>query len=240
MSKRVFEHPQEEANGPQYWRSFGQLAKTPEFKEWQDREFQAGAADLNPEVGRRDFMKYMAASAALAGLSLSACRREEKTLVPFAQTAEWTIPDKPLFYATSRPHRRGAIPLVATTHDGRPTKVDGNPAHGTNKGATDLQTQASLLDAYDPDRSRRFQLDGRESTEADFTKWLAGVVEKAGDGQGIAFLTEHFTSPTYARLKKAVAAKLPIAHDPDRPHRVPAGHPQCELRGALQHAGGLP
>ncbi|MEK0449713.1 MAG: Tetrathionate reductase subunit precursor [Verrucomicrobiota bacterium] len=211
MSKRVFEHPQEEANGPQYWRSFGQLAKTPEFKEWQDREFQAGAADLNPEVGRRDFMKYMAASAALAGLSLSACRREEKTLVPFAQTAEWTIPGKPLFYATSRPHRRGAIPLVATTHDGRPTKVDGNPAHGTNKGATDLQTQASLLDAYDPDRSRRFQLDGRESTEADFTKWLAGVVEKAGDGQGIAFLTEHFTSPTYARLKKAVAAKLPKA-----------------------------
>jgi molybdopterin-containing oxidoreductase family iron-sulfur binding subunit len=211
MSKRVFEHPQEEANGPQYWRSFGQLAKTPEFKEWQDREFQTGAADLNPEVGRRGFMKYMAASAALAGLSLSACRREEKTLVPFAQTAEWTIPGKPLFYATSRPHRRGAIPLVATTHDGRPTKVDGNPAHSTNKGATDLQTQASLLDVYDPDRSRRFQLDGKEAAEADFTKWLAGVVEKAGDGQGIAFLTEHFTSPTYARLKKAVAAKLPKA-----------------------------
>ncbi len=211
MSKRVFEHPQEEANGPQYWRSFGQLAKTPEFKEWQDREFQTGAADLNPEVGRRGFMKYMAASAALAGLSLSACRREEKTLVPFAQTAEWTIPGKPLFYATSRPHRRGAIPLVATTHDGRPTKVDGNPAHATNKGATDTQTQASLLDVYDPDRSRRFQHDGKESSEADFSKWLAGVVEKAGDGQGIAFLTEHFTSPTYARLKKAVAEKLPKA-----------------------------
>ena len=87
MSKRVFEHPQEEqSNGTQYWRSFGQLAQTPEFKEWQGREFQTGASELNPEVGRRGFMKYMAASAALAGLSLSACRREEKTLVPFAQS----------------------------------------------------------------------------------------------------------------------------------------------------------
>ncbi len=211
MSKRVFEHPQEEVNGPQYWRSFGQLAQTPEFKEWQAREFQTGASELNPEVGRRGFMKYMAASAALAGLSLSACRREEKTLVPFAQSVEWSVPGKPIFYATSRPHRRGAIPLVATTHDGRPTKVDGNPGHPTNKGATDTQSQASLLDVYDPDRSRRFQLAGKESSEAEFTKWLAGALEKAGDGQGVAFLTEHFTSPTYARLKKAVAAKLPKA-----------------------------
>ena len=97
MSKRVFEHPQEEANGPQYWRSFGQLAKTPEFKEWQDREFQPGSHEANSEVGRRGFMKYMAASAALAGLSMSACRREEKTLVPFAQSTEWSVPGKPIF-----------------------------------------------------------------------------------------------------------------------------------------------
>ena len=211
MSKRVFEHPQEEANGPQYWRSFGQLAKTPEFKEWQDREFSPGAHELNSEVGRRGFMKYMAASAALAGLSLSACRREEKTLVPFAQSSEWSVPGKPVFYATSRPHRRGAIPLVATTHDGRPTKVDGNPGHATNKGATDTQSQASLLDLYDPDRSRIFQHAGKESSEAEFTKWLADVVAKAGDGEGIAFLSEHFTSPTYGRLQKLVAAKLPKA-----------------------------
>ncbi len=211
MSKRVFEHPQEEANGPQYWRSFGQLAQTPEFKEWQAREFQPGSHELNSEVGRRGFMKYMAASAALAGLSLSACRREEKTLVPFAQSSEWSVPGKPIFYATSRPHRRGAIPLVATTHDGRPTKVDGNPGHATSKGATDTQTQASLLDLYDPDRSRIFQHAGKESSEAEFTKWLADVIAKAGDGEGIAFLSEHFTSPTYGRLKKAVAAKLPKA-----------------------------
>ncbi len=211
MSKRIFQHPQETGNGPTYWRSVGQLAQTPEFKAWQDREFQTGAAELNPEVGRRGFMKYMAASAALAGLSMSACRREEKLLVPFVQGVEWSVPGKAIFYATSRPQRRGAHPLVIATYDGRPTKVEGNPRHAASKGATDIQSQASLLDLYDPDRSRRFQHDGVESNEAEFTKWLGDVMQKAGDGAGIGFLSEHFNSPTYSRLKAAVLAKLPKA-----------------------------
>ena len=113
MSKHVFQHPQEKGDGPKYWRSLGQLAETPDFQNWKDKEFQTGASELNPEVGRRSFLKYMAASSALAGLSLSACRREEKTLVPFTKGVEWSVPGKPVFYATSRPHRRGAHPLVA-------------------------------------------------------------------------------------------------------------------------------
>ena len=211
MSKHVFQHPQEKGDGPKYWRSLGQLAETPDFQNWKGKEFQTGASELNPEVGRRSFLKYMAASSALAGLSLSACRREEKTLVPFTKGVEWSVPGKPVFYATSRPHRRGAHPLVAVTHDGRPTKVEGNPNHAASKGATDIQSQASLLDLYDPDRSRRFQQDGVEAKEEDFTKWLGEVIAKAGDGAGIAFLSEHFMSPSFGRLKGAVAEKLPKA-----------------------------
>jgi len=211
MSKHVFQHPQEKGDGPKYWRSLGQLAETPDFQNWKDKEFQTGASELNPEVGRRSFLKYMAASSALAGLSLSACRREEKTLVPFTKGVEWSVPGKPVFYATSRPHRRGAHPLVAVTHDGRPTKVEGNPNHSASKGATDIQSQASLLDLYDPDRSRRFQHDGVEAKEEDFTKWLGEVIAKAGDGAGIAFLSEHFMSPSFGRLKGVVSEKLPKA-----------------------------
>ncbi len=219
MSKRIIEHPQETGNGPKYWRSLGQLAGTPEFKQWQEREFQTGASDLNPEVGRRGFVKYMAASAALAGLSLSACRREQKNLVPFSHGVEWSVPGKALFYASSRPHRRGAQPIVVTTHDGRPTKVDGNPLHPASKGASDIHTQSSLLDLYDPDRSRIFQMDGRKSDEVEFMEWVRKeVMEKAGDGSGIAFLTEHFTSHTFGRLKRALSEKLPkalwVAYEP--------------------------
>ena len=194
MSKRILNHPQEKQTGPQYWRSLGQVAETPEFKTWVAREFPEGASEINSETSRRGFMKYMAASAALAGLSLSACRREEKNLVPFSRGVEWSVPGKPIFYATSRPHRRGAQPLVVATYDGRPTKVEGNPFHPACKGATDIHSQASLLDLYDPDRSRHFRHAGAEAEEKDFVTALEKLVKDAGDGSGIAFLTEHFTN----------------------------------------------
>ncbi len=209
MSKRILNHPTETKTGPQYWRSLGQVAETPEFKKWVAREFPEGAAELNSETSRRSFMKYMAASAALAGLSLSSCRREEKDLVPFSRGVEWSVPGKAIFYATSRPHRRGAQPLVVATYDGRPTKVEGNPFHPACGGKTDIHSQASLLDLYDPDRSRHFRQGGAEKTEADFVAALETLLKSAGDGSGIAFLTEHFTSPTYLRLKGEIAKKFP-------------------------------
>jgi len=211
MSKRILNHPQETKTGRQYWRSLGQVADTPEFKSWVAREFPEGASEVNLETSRRSFMKYMAASAALAGMSLSACRREEKHLVPFSRGVEWSVPGKPIFYATSRPHRRGAQPLVVATHDGRPTKVEGNPFHPAVAGKTDIHSQSSLLDLYDPDRSRHFRHGGVEKTEADFVAALEALVKSAGDGSGFAFLTEHFTSPTYLRLKGEVAKKFPKA-----------------------------
>ncbi len=211
MSKRILNHPQETETGPKYWRSLGQVADTPEFKTWVAREFPEGASEINSETSRRSFMKYMAASAALAGLSLSACRREEKNLVPFSRGVEWSVPGKPIFYATSRPHRRGAQPLVVATHDGRPTKVEGNPFHPACNGATDIHSQASLLDMYDPDRSRHFLNDGKVAEEKDFTAAIEALLKGASDGSGIAFLTEHFTSPTFRRLRDELAAKMPEA-----------------------------
>ncbi len=211
MSKRILNHPTETKTGPQYWRSLGQVADTPEFKKWVAREFPEGASELNSETSRRSFMKYMAASAALAGLSLSSCRREEKDLVPFSRGVEWSVPGKPIFYATSRPHRRGAQPLVVATHDGRPTKVEGNPFHPAVGGKTDIHSQASLLDLYDPDRSRHFRQDGKIVEEKDFTAAIEALVKNSSDGSGIAFLTEHFTSPTFRRLRDELAAKMPKA-----------------------------
>ncbi|MEQ1852597.1 MAG: TAT-variant-translocated molybdopterin oxidoreductase [Chthoniobacteraceae bacterium] len=211
MSKRILQHPQESQTGPKYWRSLGQVADTPEFRTWAEREFPQGASELKGEATRRDFMKYMAASAALAGFSFSACRREVKELVPFSRGVEWSVPGKPVFYATSRPHRRGAQPLVVATNDGRPTKVEGNPLHPASRGATDIHSQASLLDLYDPDRSRHFRKSGSEVQEKDFIAALEALLKEAGDGAGIAFLTEHFTSPTFRRLQDEVAKKMPKA-----------------------------
>src|SRR5881628_2320478 len=114
-------------------------------------------------------MKLMGASMALAGLGLTSCRRPEMHLVPFTKSAEWTIPGKFLYYATAMPRRTGGIPLIATTVDGRPIKLEGNPLHpASGGGATDAFAQASILDLYDQARSKRFAYRGKTSDRAAF------------------------------------------------------------------------
>ncbi len=210
--KRVFEHPPDSATGKRYWRSLDELSDTPEFHEWLEHEFPAGADQLNgDEWSRRSFVKLMGASMALAGFGLSSCRRPEAHLVPFTKSAEWTIPGKPLFYATAMPRRAGAIPLVVTTNDGRPTKVDGNPLHPASGGASDAFAQASVLDLYDPTRSKSFVHNGKPSDRAEFETYLAELRKKLASqqGSGLAFLVEETYSPTRERLRGELEKMFP-------------------------------
>src|SRR3954452_14051522 len=111
--KRVFQHPAPSQTGKQYWRSLGELSDTPEFRGWLEREFPAGAAELEGDVvSRRSFLKLMGVSMALAGFGLNSCLQPEMHRVPSTKSAEWVIPGKALFYATAMPPRYGAIPLV--------------------------------------------------------------------------------------------------------------------------------
>src|SRR2546430_14601188 len=177
--KRVLQHPPEPLTGKKYWRSLGEYSNTPEFREWLEREFPAVASEMNEdEWSRRDFLKLMSASMALAGIGLTSCRRPEAHLVPFTKSAEWTIPGKFLYYATAMPRRGGAIPLIATTVDGRPIKLDGNPLHPASGGGTDTFVQASILDLYDPTRSKRFVRDGKTTKREDFDAYLKNLRNK--------------------------------------------------------------
>src|ERR1700679_925270 len=128
--KRVFEHPTAPQSGKKYWRSLEERAGTAGFAATLEREFPQGAAEFNGgEVSRRHFMKIMGASTALACIGLSGCRRPEMHLLPFTKSAESSIPGKFLFYTTSRPSARGYVPLIVSTYEGRPTKIEGNPYH---------------------------------------------------------------------------------------------------------------
>lgn len=210
--KRIFEHPSEPLTGKKYWRSLGQLSDTPEFRGWLEREFPQGAAEMQGgDLSRRNFLKLMGASTALAGLGLTACRRPVMHLVPFTKGVEWSIPGKPLFYTTARPTRRGYAPVVATTHDGRPTKIEGNPLHPVSKGTTDSFSQSSILDLYDPDRAKKITREGVATDEAAFVKALDEIVQGAGDGSGLAFLLQEDNSPTRQRLIALAAKKFPKA-----------------------------
>ena len=202
--KRVFQHPPEQLTGKHYWRGLGELSDTPEFRQWLEHEFPQGAAELNgDEWSRRDFLKLMGASMTLAGIGLTSCRRPEMHLVPFTKSVEWTIPGKFLYYATAMPRRTGAIPLIATTVDGRPIKLEGNPLHPASGGATDTFVQASILDLYDPSRSQRFVRKGKTSNRAEFESYV-GTLRNAltnQHGDGLAFLVGETHSPTRERLR---------------------------------------
>src|SRR6266513_2530152 len=210
--KRVFQHPPEPSTGKRYWRSLGEFSNTPEFREWLEREVPAGAAELNgDEWSRRDFLKLMGASMALAGFSLNSCRRPEAHLVPFTKSVEWTIPGKFLYYTTAMPRRNGAIPLLVTTVDGRPIKLDGNPLHPASNGGSDVFAQAAIHDLYNPERARRITENGKTTDYAGFEKYLADLRGKmqADGGAGLAFLVEETHSPTRERLRTELVKTFP-------------------------------
>ena len=120
--------------------------------------------------------------------------------------SEWTIPGKFLFYATAMPLRQGAMPLIVSTVDGRPTKIEGNPLHPFSNGGTDAFAQASILDLYDPNRSRTIKENGVEARPEALDNLLKGLSASA---EGVAFLVERNNSPTRDRLRAELEGKFP-------------------------------
>ncbi|HUJ42832.1 MAG TPA: TAT-variant-translocated molybdopterin oxidoreductase, partial [Opitutaceae bacterium] len=213
--KRRVEHPvpsERELNGPRYWRSLDELAAAPGFREYLEREFPEGASELGG-VDRRQFLKLMAASFALGGIGLAGCRRPEAYVLPYGKSVEEVKDGLPLYFATALPLRRAAIPLVAETYQGRPTKLEGNPSYKPHGGASSLLAQASVLDLYDPDRATAHRKDGAELPAAALNDLLGALRDKYGAlrGAGLAFLAESSSSPTRAALVTRLQAKFPAA-----------------------------
>jgi MoCo/4Fe-4S cofactor protein with predicted Tat translocation signal len=201
------------ASGRRYWRSLDELAETPEFKDWLHREFPQGASEMVDGQNRRQFLKIMSASFALAGLGLAGagCRRPEEKLEPFGQQPADYVYGEPQYFATAMPTRTGAIPLVVKSYEGRPVKIEGNALYPGANGGTDRYAQASILDLYDPDRARHFKHGGKEVSREEALKFLSELSQKfsANQGEGLAFLAESSTSPSRARLQKIIAQKYP-------------------------------
>ena len=190
------------------WRSLAELENFPGFAEVLAREFPRGA-DVYEEGGlsKRDFIKLLGASMALAGVGLTGCRRPEAYLVPFNKGVEWTIPGKFLYYATAMPLRQGAMPLIVTTVDGRPIKIEGNPLHPFSNGGTDAFAQASVLDLYDPNRSKAIKEKGAQASAEAFEALLKELTSSGAEGLGI--LAERKNSPTRDRLRAELEARFP-------------------------------
>ncbi len=195
--------------GKKYWRSLNQLADTKEFHDWVHHEFPANATEMLDGNSRRTVLKLMAASFGLAGLA--ACNRPVEHILPnsVGTEADNYLPGEPFHFATVMSIGGHVTGLLVETHDGRPTKIEGNPDHPHSLGAATAIQQALVLGMYDPDRSAKVLQGGKEST------WpaLESAVQKLslGDGSGLRFLSGFVSSPTLDSQRTAVLKKFPKA-----------------------------
>ena len=195
-----------------YWRSLAQIEERPEFHAALHREFPEGASELPEGVSRREMMQLLGASLSLAGLA--GCRRPVEEIVPYVKAPEEIVPGIPRYYATTMPFRRSAYGLIVESHEGRPTKIEGNPAHPSTLGASSSRVQASIFGLYDPDRSQSVMQQGARKSWKDFATAWAQIAEThaADGGAGLAVLSESFSSPTLARLASELRERYPRMH----------------------------
>ncbi|MEE2912479.1 MAG: TAT-variant-translocated molybdopterin oxidoreductase, partial [Planctomycetota bacterium] len=204
--------------GKKWWRSLDEVIDSSEFQERIQDEFKEGASDLLASGSdRRHFLKIMGASMALAGLGVGGCRRWPKEhIVPYAHRPEGTMPGVQEHYASCFDFCGIAQGVLVTSNDGRPTKIEGNPEHPDNRGASDAFTQAAILDLYNPDRSRSVTYNGDASSLTAFKDWQSVYMPE--HGEGIAVISELSSSPTFHRMQREFMKKYPRAvwanHDP--------------------------
>ena len=171
------------AGAPRLWQSLEELSGTKEFVEFRDHEFPPSAGKGNDDINRRDVLKLMAASAAMAGLSACTKLPTEK-IVPYVRPPEEILPGRPLFYATSLFQAGVATGVLVESHTGRPTKIEGNPEHPGSLGCF-----GHLQPGFDPEflRSRPFAVGGIRRARQYLERFCGGNGECAdapGSRQG--------------------------------------------------------
>ncbi|MEW5882743.1 MAG: TAT-variant-translocated molybdopterin oxidoreductase [Armatimonadota bacterium] len=195
---------------PGVWRSLEEIADDAEVKAFLDQEFPRHTAPWMGEMDRRQFLRLAGASLALAGLA--GCRiRPIKEIVPYVKAPENLVPGIPKFYASALTLGGYATGVLVESHEGRPTRLEGNPEHPASLGSTNALTQAMILELYDPDRSQSLTRDGKYVTPAEFESDVKARLRRqlATGGEGIRFLLPSGTSPTIERLFARLQERYP-------------------------------
>jgi molybdopterin-containing oxidoreductase family iron-sulfur binding subunit len=196
------------AQGKQYWRSIEELTDDPSVADMLQREFPDHADDWTDRPSRRRFLMLMGASFALAGAV--GCRPPTGVIMPYVRQPENLILGKPLYYATAMTISGFGTGLLVESHEGRPTKIEGNPSHPASLGATSVFHQAATLSMYDPDRSQTIQFRANPSNWTDLLDQLRNRL-KPNRGKGFAILSEAVGSPTLLEQKAEFLKAWPEA-----------------------------
>jgi molybdopterin-containing oxidoreductase family iron-sulfur binding subunit len=198
--------------GKAFWRTLDEFADDPSFVERLHNEFPSEVEAITDPTTRRTFLKLMGASLALAGVTACTTQPEED-IVPYVRQPEELVPGRPLFYATAMTLGGVATGLLVESHEGRPTKIEGNPQHPSSLGAADVFNQAAILNIYDPDRLQTLTNAGDVSSWSAFVGAMhnAGVAQQALQGAGLRILSETVGSPTLGAQMKDLLGRYPQA-----------------------------
>jgi MoCo/4Fe-4S cofactor protein with predicted Tat translocation signal len=215
------------ANAPEFWRTLAERDGA-NLHELVGDEFASRLPEAPDGVQRRDFLRLMSASLALAGMA-GCTRQPPEHILPYVRQPEAIVPGKPLFYATAMTHGGRATGLLVESHEGRPTKIEGNPLHPASLGATDVFAQAAILDLYDPDRMQTLTELGEIRTWSTFLGAMRTLVtaHQSTNGEGFRFLTETNCSPTFGAQMDEMLTQFPAARwhqwDAASDHNTAAG-----------------
>jgi MoCo/4Fe-4S cofactor protein with predicted Tat translocation signal len=198
-----------------FWRSMRELEGQAAFQtDRSGKEFPTAPDRAIDPMHRRNFFQLMGASMALAGVG--ACRYEKEEIVPLARRPEDQTPGVTQQYATAFELGGTGHALVATSFEGRPIKLDGNPEHpfasggivtGTERHAgSSTFVQAAILHLYDPDRSQHPTSGGKGASMEGFRAQLPELRKTLAQAH---ILSEASSSPTVQNLKAQLLAKYP-------------------------------
>ena len=196
----------------EFWRTLEERAEDPAFQRHLHDEFPSQIEAITDPVARRTFLKLMGASLAIAGVT--ACTRQPpEKIVPYVRQPEELVPGRPLFYATAMTLGGVATGLLVESHEGRPTKIEGNPLHPGSLGASDVFAQAAILGLYDPDRAQTLTHVGEIRPWSSYLGAISAALtaQRPLKGAGVRILTESVGSPTLAAQIRELLARFPSA-----------------------------
>ena len=196
------------ASNKKYWKSVEELnenssivekLKQKEFVEdIPTDQFLGDKESLdNSNTSRRDFLKYVGFSTAIA--SLAACEGPVINSIPYIVKPDDITPGMADYYATTMADGFDFANILVKVREGRPIKIE--PNKESVNGSTNARVQASVLSLYDNNRLRG-PLSNGNSTD---WKTLDGEVItklneiKASSGK-VVFLTGTLASPSTENL----------------------------------------
>ncbi|QEC51298.1 quinol:cytochrome c oxidoreductase iron-sulfur protein precursor [Anseongella ginsenosidimutans] len=197
-----------------YWKGFEELYNTPEYQESKQREFaedlpvEALVEEINKNTvtPRRDFLKMIGFGVGTA--TLAACNRAPvRKAVPYLVKPEGVTPGVPDYYASALPDGYG---ILVKTHEGRPIKIEGNPACPIAKGGVDAVGHASLLTLYDNGRLKEPVMNEQEASWDDVDNVVVSQMNSLNsEGKNAVILSSTIISPSTKALIAQFIQKYP-------------------------------